>query len=181
MISSIIFAEEFVCSANFWISLATTANPFPALPALAASILAFNDNKFVWLAICAIKFTTSWIFTTEEFVLCICSDIFINASVVLSLVLPNSFTILAASVPFSLIPFEVIDKSLTLSLICIIFLRILDTCCEETDTSSACVTAPFAISSKAALTISAAPFVRFALSSNLSPASARCAAICCKW
>ena len=31
------------------ISLATTANPRPASPALAASIDAFKDKRFVWL------------------------------------------------------------------------------------------------------------------------------------
>ena len=34
-------------SANFLTSSATTANPFPAYPALAASIAAFSANKFV--------------------------------------------------------------------------------------------------------------------------------------
>lgn len=34
-------------SANFLISSATTANPLPASPALAASIDAFKANKFV--------------------------------------------------------------------------------------------------------------------------------------
>jgi len=33
------------------ISSATTVNPRPASPALAASIEAFNASKFVWLAI----------------------------------------------------------------------------------------------------------------------------------
>ena len=38
-------------SANFLISSATTANPFPASPAWAASIAAFIAKRFVWLAI----------------------------------------------------------------------------------------------------------------------------------
>ena len=37
-------------------SSATTANPFPASPALADSIAAFNANKLVWLAISSIIF-----------------------------------------------------------------------------------------------------------------------------
>lgn len=44
----------FVCSESFWISSATTANSFPCSPALAASIVAFNANIFVWLEICVI-------------------------------------------------------------------------------------------------------------------------------
>ena len=43
-ISSVAFA---VCLASSLISLATTANPLPASPARAASIVAFNANKFV--------------------------------------------------------------------------------------------------------------------------------------
>ena len=37
--------------ARFPISLATTAKPFPASPALAASMEAFNASKLVWDAI----------------------------------------------------------------------------------------------------------------------------------
>ena len=43
-----------LCSANFPISSATTANPLPNSPALAASMDAFKDNRFVWLAIAEI-------------------------------------------------------------------------------------------------------------------------------
>ena len=38
-------------SASFLISSATTANPLPASPALAASIDALSASRFVWLAI----------------------------------------------------------------------------------------------------------------------------------
>ena len=44
-------------SANVRISSATTANPFPASPALAASIDAFKDNRFVCSAISVITLT----------------------------------------------------------------------------------------------------------------------------
>ena len=40
-----------VCSESVLISSATTANPFPASPALAASIDALSARRFVWLAI----------------------------------------------------------------------------------------------------------------------------------
>ena len=38
-----------VCPASDWISPATTANPLPASPALAASIEAFKLRRLVWL------------------------------------------------------------------------------------------------------------------------------------
>jgi hypothetical protein len=41
-------------SASFLISSATTANPFPASPAWAASIAAFIESRFVWLAMFSI-------------------------------------------------------------------------------------------------------------------------------
>ena len=47
MIPLMIAAEELDCSASCWISVATTANPFPASPARAASMLAFSESKFV--------------------------------------------------------------------------------------------------------------------------------------
>ncbi len=40
-------AESFALSASFWICSATTANPRPASPALAASMLAFRESRFV--------------------------------------------------------------------------------------------------------------------------------------
>ena len=39
-----------VSSASFRISSATTANPLPLSPALAASIAAFSASRFVWSA-----------------------------------------------------------------------------------------------------------------------------------
>jgi len=43
------------CSASFCISDATTAKPFPASPARAASMLAFKERRFVWDAISEIN------------------------------------------------------------------------------------------------------------------------------
>ena len=48
-----------VCSARFFTSEATTANPRPASPARAASIVAFSASRLVWLAISLISLTTS--------------------------------------------------------------------------------------------------------------------------
>ena len=45
------FAFSLVLSAKFRILSATTENPFPASPALAASMLAFNDKILVCVAI----------------------------------------------------------------------------------------------------------------------------------
>ena len=57
-----IFAVIFcVSSASFLISSATTANPFPASPALAASMDAFSASRFVWEEIELIPEITSFI------------------------------------------------------------------------------------------------------------------------
>jgi len=60
-ISSAIFlivsALWLLCSASCLISVATTAKPLPACPALAASMEAFNDNRFVCAVISEISST----------------------------------------------------------------------------------------------------------------------------
>ena len=48
------FAALELSSASFPISSATTANPFPASPARAASMEALSDRRFVWSAISSI-------------------------------------------------------------------------------------------------------------------------------
>src|SRR5881227_3892200 len=55
-ISPVAFA---VCSASALTSEATTANPRPASPARAASMVAFSANRLVCSAIAVISFTTS--------------------------------------------------------------------------------------------------------------------------
>jgi len=47
MTSLISLVKPFDCSASFLISSATTEKPFPAAPALAASMAAFSASKFV--------------------------------------------------------------------------------------------------------------------------------------
>ncbi|BAA29530.1 168aa long hypothetical protein [Pyrococcus horikoshii OT3] len=57
LINSLMSSAAFLLSsANFLISSATTANPFPASPALAASIAAFNASKLVCSAMLLITF-----------------------------------------------------------------------------------------------------------------------------
>src|SRR3712207_1349854 len=61
-INLVISPEDFLlCSASFLISSATTANPLPASPALAASIAAFKASRFVWSAIAFMVFVISLI------------------------------------------------------------------------------------------------------------------------
>ena len=62
IISLISLADPLDCSARFLISPATTANPRPASPALAASIDAFKESKFVCSAMDAIIVAASLIF-----------------------------------------------------------------------------------------------------------------------
>ena len=63
------------CSARLLISSATTAKPFPASPALAASIAAFKASKFVWSAIPEIRLLASPILPALSLVLLIRSKI----------------------------------------------------------------------------------------------------------
>ena len=55
-ISPVAFA---VCSASAFTSRATTANPRPASPARAASMVAFSASRLVWPAMVLISSTTS--------------------------------------------------------------------------------------------------------------------------
>ncbi|BAA29580.1 114aa long hypothetical protein [Pyrococcus horikoshii OT3] len=65
ILSMMLFMLSAACllsSANFLISWATTANPLPASPALAASIAAFKANKFVCSAMLVITLVISSMF-----------------------------------------------------------------------------------------------------------------------
>ena len=55
-----------VCVAKAPISVATTANPLPASPALAASMEAFKARRFVWEEISIISCVSSLIFSTAS-------------------------------------------------------------------------------------------------------------------
>ena len=164
-------AEVLVCSASFCISLATTANPRPASPALAASILAFSERRFVWLAIEAIRSTASWILTTDSFVFMICAAILSKAADVISLVAASSLTISDASLLLRLICSDVSESCSTLFIMFETFSHIPIICCEEFSMSLACAVAPCEISLKAPLTFSAASCVLSALSFSSIPLS----------
>ncbi len=56
----VFFAASADFAARFLTSSATTANPLPASPALAASTAAFNANILVWNAISSIIFYYKW-------------------------------------------------------------------------------------------------------------------------
>ena len=73
IISSIRLADSLDCSASFWICAATTAKPFPASPALAASMEALSDSRLVSSAMEAISDVASLIFKAESFVVLVCS------------------------------------------------------------------------------------------------------------
>ena len=78
---------------KFRISSATTANPFPASPALAASIDAFNASRFVWelmdSMVLTSVFTRSNSFWNSERIVSTSSDSF-AISIVVSATLDNS-------------------------------------------------------------------------------------------
>jgi len=61
VISWILDAEALELSDSFLISSATTANPFPVSPALAASIAALRASKVVWEVISRIVLDNSLI------------------------------------------------------------------------------------------------------------------------
>ena len=86
-------------SASLLISTATTAKPFPLSPALAASIDALRLNRFVSSAIDAIRFTASFIFSTDISVSLVCSLILSIASSTPSFEVYKSLRLLATSLP----------------------------------------------------------------------------------
>ena len=78
MRSLVVLAALELSSAKEPISEATTANPFPASPARAASMEAFNANRFVWSAISSIVLmmpTTSLEVCVILFIASVISDI----------------------------------------------------------------------------------------------------------
>ena len=73
VISSICLADSLDCSASFCICEATTANPRPCSPALAASILALSERRLVSSAIDVIILIAALISSTDLLVVLVLS------------------------------------------------------------------------------------------------------------
>ncbi|MPM99045.1 hypothetical protein SDC9_146235 [bioreactor metagenome] len=109
-ILSISFVEVDDCSANFLISSATTANPLPASPALAASIAAFRANKLVCSAMEAITSLACPILIELSFVFNIISKIPFVALLLSSVILDSLSISLNPSSTTSVTLFEAAFK-----------------------------------------------------------------------
>ncbi|MPM72614.1 hypothetical protein SDC9_119590 [bioreactor metagenome] len=118
-ISSVEFLD---CSASFLISSATTAKPLPDSPALAASMDAFKDSKFVCsvipditsdiAVICTILLLTSFTnFPTSKAEVFVPLDISISSSTIVSPVLLNF------SVSEDICPMFFVDSDIISSLV----------------------------------------------------------------
>ena len=153
-----------VCSASFLISSATTAKPFPASPALAASMAAFNARRLVCPAIDLIMVLASSIFFAPSSVLTITSLTFMADSSTFAVVFIRS---LIADIPFSLASYtpseellsSTIDSSFALSASPMLCIALVPLCI-----SSAWCIAPIEIPSTALVSSSEALAVLFALS-----------------
>ena len=81
------FAASALCAASVPTWVATTANPFPASPALAASMEAFKASRFVWEAMSLIVLMIELICCELSLIVsiacttcCICSLLFVISS-----------------------------------------------------------------------------------------------------
>ena len=95
----ILFAVSRLESARPRISSATTAKPFPASPALAASMLAFNASRLVWLdifKISSVKLVTCPTLWLSSIAFPSPSNIIPMVSLVLSILFLASLSILSA-------------------------------------------------------------------------------------
>ena len=96
--SWLIWSVDFLdSSARTLISSATTANPLPCSPALAASILALRARRLVWLDIPAIISVTLLICCADSLVRPVCSITLLIASSLSLLISTNSDTSLSTS------------------------------------------------------------------------------------
>ena len=151
MISAMIFSTSSAvvldCSASLLICWATTANPRPASPALAASILAFKERRSVSSAIFWIIVIADWMDAIESFNVLICSAIFVTEVLASSLEAFNSPMITSEAFSASDICSACLVSESTSSVIYVICSPIRSTLCFATPVSSACVADPLVISS----------------------------------
>ena len=98
-------------SASFLISSATTAKPFPASPACAASIAAFIANKFVCDAICWMTLEASIKEPDSSVIFCV--TVFDAMSVALPSAVAVVSSLIALSVLASVCPMEVIFATIS--------------------------------------------------------------------
>ena len=113
----IVVKDDFVYSANFFISRATILNPFPPSPALAASIEAFNERREVWSAIsCIISiifFISLTLFVSDcisSYIILILENEFIINLLLLCILLTNSWALSLLLLECSLIFWIVYDR-----------------------------------------------------------------------
>ena len=90
MTSSMLVADSLDWLASFRISSATTANPLPFSPALAASIEALSERRLVLLAMSVMMLMASLIFSADSLVLATCSAMLSIASIDWSFELESS-------------------------------------------------------------------------------------------
>ena len=146
MIWPISVAALEVWSAREEISVATTAKPRPASPALAASMFAFNESRFVWEAISEIISVDALIFITEAFVAFVWAPNSLTAWTVFWLILFRCSKILMAWLLVSFIIWALFSSSMAFSLACETSSPIVTISCSAFKVSSAWLPAPVAIS-----------------------------------
>ena len=177
-ICCILFAVSLLESASWRISSATTANPFPASPALAASIDAFNARRLVWLDILKISLVRLLTWSTlllSSIALFSTSSISPTFSLVCSILFLALLSILSASsficLENVLISFDfdaiISTSSRTLFALSLITLTDCPTSCIVADNSSVIADKSEALSLEAATLLSTAsttPSIRFVFS-----------------
>ena len=144
-ILSISSALFILLSERLLISFATTANPFPCSPALAASMDALRERRLVWSAIDCINSTALLIASAEVCVLNVSSFNVAISSEVFSLILTSSLSTFDVSLLMSFIFSTVSDNILIESVHASISLPILITFSFARCVSSAWLPAPSAI------------------------------------
>ena len=152
MMDAILLALSLDCSASFCIWLATTANPRPCSPALAASIEALRDSRLVSSAISVISAVASRIRATDSLVVLVCSYIRSMAPDAFLLIRSSLSRVSTALLPASRMASEILIRSLSCADVSSTMLPMRITFSVADWVSSACDVAPSDISAMAWLT-----------------------------